>query len=92
LPLAKWSKGRLRLKELVENSIDAGREITVRLSDGGLDAIEVTDDGCGMAPDQMALALERTRPRNCPMRPSNGHDAGFRGEALPSIASVARDH
>jgi DNA mismatch repair protein MutL len=48
------------LKELVENAIDAGAShISIRLGAGGLDLVEVTDDGCGMTADEIALALER---------------------------------
>ena len=79
-------------KELVENAIDAGaRRIAVVLARGGMDRIEVTDDGMGMAPDSLALAVQR----HCTSKLACDQliritTLGFRGEALPSIGAAAR--
>ena len=80
------------LKEIVENALDAGAtRLAIRLSNGGLDRIEVSDDGCGMDSADMALALERHATSKLPDDAiENVATLGFRGEALPSIASVAR--
>ncbi len=80
------------VKELVENAIDAGaRRITVEYADGGKTMIRVTDDGCGIAPDDLALALSRHATSKIDGSDLlNIHTFGFRGEALPSLGAVGR--
>lgn len=81
------------VKELVENSLDAGsRTITVDVKDGGLTLIRVTDDGEGMSRDDAPRAFERhaTSKLRSDRDLWSVRTMGFRGEALPSIASVSR--
>lgn len=80
------------VKELVENSIDAGSTaITVTLEEGGKELIKVTDNGCGMTREDAVLSLQRHATSK--IREAEDLEAiatlGFRGEALPSIASVS---
>src|SRR5881275_1333575 len=81
------------VKELVENALDAGaRRITVEIQAGGRSLIRVTDDGVGMSKDDALLCLER----HATSKIQRAEDLaaistmGFRGEAMPSIASVSR--
>lgn len=81
------------VKELMENAIDAGsRRIVVRTEDGGKRLIQVDDDGCGMDRDDALLCIEAHATSKIRDTADVGQIAtlGFRGEALPSIASVSR--
>ncbi|HSI15261.1 MAG TPA: DNA mismatch repair endonuclease MutL, partial [Chthoniobacter sp.] len=81
------------VKELVENSIDAGaKKIEVAIRRGGISSIRVVDDGSGMDRDDALLCLERhaTSKIRTGDDLASIHTLGFRGEALPSIASVSR--
>ena len=80
------------IKELVENSFDAGaRNITVAIEDGGATCIRVTDDGCGMAPEDAGVAF--LRHATSKLQDERGLEAistmGFRGEALAAISAVS---
>ena len=81
------------VKELVENSIDAkAKNITVEIKNGGISYIKVTDDGTGIMPDDMEIAFERHATSKIRQAKDldNVKSMGFRGEALASIAAIAK--
>jgi DNA mismatch repair protein MutL len=80
------------VKELIENSLDAGSsQIGIEIEGGGIDSIRISDNGCGIARDELELAFQRhaTSKITCFEDMFALHSLGFRGEALPSIAAVA---
>ncbi len=81
------------IKELLENAIDAGsKHITVEIKNGGTTYMRITDDGCGIAPDQVATAFLRHATSKITTKDDleNILTLGFRGEALASISAVSR--
>ncbi len=80
------------VKELVENAIDAGAtRIGIEIADGGKTLIRVTDNGCGIPPDELPLAMSRHATSKIDGSDLlNIHTFGFRGEALPSLGAVGR--
>ncbi|HEX2278229.1 MAG TPA: DNA mismatch repair endonuclease MutL, partial [Candidatus Tectomicrobia bacterium] len=81
------------VKELIENALDAGAQrISVEIEHAGRQLICVTDDGAGMAPEDVPLAFERfaTSKIHEPRDIESVRTFGFRGEALPSLAAVSR--
>ena len=81
------------VKELLENAVDAGAtQVTVEIRDGGMSFLRVTDNGCGMAPEDARTAF--LRHATSKLRTAEDlaaiHTMGFRGEALAAIASVSR--
>ena len=81
------------VKELLENAVDAGAsKVTIEIRDGGMTFLRITDNGCGMSPEDARTAFKRhatSKLRNAEDLASIG-TMGFRGEALAAIASVSR--
>lgn len=81
------------IKEMLENSIDAGaKKVTIEVKNGGISLIRITDDGCGIAEDDMEIAFERHATSKIRKAEdlTTVKSMGFRGEALASIAAIAK--
>ena len=81
------------IKEMLENSIDAGaKKVTIEVKNGGISLIRITDDGCGIAEDDMEIAFERHATSKIRKAEdlTTVRSMGFRGEALASIAAIAK--